>query len=124
MLDQALPPRPVERLEMLLQRDDPVLLTRDLVEGVHGLLDALFAVNRRYVPHPFHKWLSFECGQLTLAPPDLEGRIRRVLASPRDGVPEFVRLTGETFDLVEAARAGVRRRGGAGRVRVVAAGLR
>ncbi len=101
MLDQALPPRPVERLEMLLQRDDPVLLTRDLLEGVHGLLDALFAVNRRYVPHPFHKWLSFECGQLTLAPPDLEGRIRRVLASPREGVPEFVRLTEETLDLVE-----------------------
>jgi hypothetical protein len=101
MLDQALPPRPVERLEMLFQRDDPVLLTRDLLEGVHGLLDALFAVNRRYVPHPFHKWLSFECGQLTLAPPDLEGRIRRVLASPREGVPEFVRLTEETLDLVE-----------------------
>ena len=49
-----------------------MLLTRDVVEGVHGLLDALFAVNRRYVPHPFHKWLAFECAQLTLAPPDLE----------------------------------------------------
>jgi predicted nucleotidyltransferase len=115
MVDGGLPPRPVERLEMLRERDDPVLLTRDLVEGVHGLLDALFAVNRRYVPHPFHKWLAFECAQLSVAPPDLEARIRRVLAVPGEGVPEFVRLTEETFDLVEehvpaydvaAARAG------------------
>ena len=60
----------------------------------------MFAVNRKYVPHPFHKWLSFECGQLRLAPPELEARIRGVLAAPRDGVPEFVRLTEETFDLV------------------------
>ena len=101
MVDGGLPPRPVERLEMLRARDDPVLLTRDLVEGIHGLLDALFAVNRRYVPHPFHKWLTFECSQLRLAPRDLEARIRRVLAVPPDGVAEFARLTEETFDLVE-----------------------
>jgi predicted nucleotidyltransferase len=102
MADQGLPPRPVERLEMLRRRDDPVLLTRDLLEGVHGLLDALFAVNRAYVPHPFHKWLSFECGLLPVAPSDLEARIRAVLAAPMDGVPGFVSLVEETFDLVES----------------------
>jgi hypothetical protein len=101
MLDRALPPRPVERLEMLVARDDPVLLTRDVLEGVHDLLDAMFAVNGRYVPHPFHKWLAFECAQLALAPPDLETRLRRVLAAPRDGVPDLVRLTEQTFDLIE-----------------------
>ncbi len=101
MVEGGLPPRPVERLEMLRARDDPVLLTRDLVEGIHGLLDALFAVNGRYVPHPHHKWLTFECSQLTLAPANLEARLRRVLAAPRDGVDDFVRLTEETFDLVE-----------------------
>jgi hypothetical protein len=101
MLDQALPPRPVERLEMLVVRDDPLLLTRDVVEGLHGLLDALFAVNRRYVPHPFHKWLHFECAQLSLAPADLEARIRRILAAPAEGIGDLVRLTQDTFDLVE-----------------------
>jgi hypothetical protein len=101
MLDQALPPRPVERLEMLVVRDDPLLLTRDVVEGLHGLLDALFAVNRRYVPHPFHKWLHFECAQLSLAPADLEARIRRILAAPAEGIGDLVRLTQDIFDLVE-----------------------
>lgn len=101
MLEAALPPRPAERLRMLASRDDPLLLTRDVVEGLHGLLDVLFAVNRRYVPHPFHKWLHFECGQLAVAPPDLEARIRRVLAAPAGGVEDLVRLTVEVLDLVE-----------------------
>jgi predicted nucleotidyltransferase len=101
MVEQGLPPRPVERLEMLRERDDPVLLTRDLLEGVHGLLDTLFAVNRTYVPHPFHKWLSFECGLLPVAPADLEVRIRGCLAAPMAGVPAFVGLVEDTFDLVE-----------------------
>lgn len=101
MLQQGLPPRPAERLEMLRERDDPVLLTRDLLEGVHGLLDALFAVNGAYVPHPYHKWLTFECARLVVAPADLEARIRAVLAAPMSGVREFVSLVEETFDLVE-----------------------
>ena len=54
------------------------------------------------MPHPFHKWLAFECAQLDLAPPDHEARIREVLGVPREGVPDLVRLTEETFDLVAA----------------------
>jgi hypothetical protein len=101
MVDRGLPPRPVERLEMLVARDDPLLLARDLVEGLHGLLDALFAVNGRYVPHPFHKWLDYECGLLDLAPSQLAHRARQVLsAPPAEAVEVFCALTDETFDLV------------------------
>ena len=55
------------------------------------------------MPHPFHKWLAFECAQLDLAPPDLEARIRRVLAvAARAACPTWCGSTEETFDLVEA----------------------
>ena len=102
MVEAGMPPRPVERLEMLVARDDPLLLARDLVEGLHGLLDALFAVNRRYVPHPFHKWLDYECGLLDLAPADLNSRARQVLSvSPAQAVEVFIGLAEETLDLVE-----------------------
>ena len=60
MVEHGLDLRSQERLEMLAARDDVVLLHRDLVDGVQGVLDALFGANRVYAPHPFHKWL--ECG--------------------------------------------------------------
>jgi hypothetical protein len=88
---------------MLVARDDVLLLHRDLVDNLQGLLDALFGINRVFTPHPFHKWLDWEASLLAHKPVDLVPRTRRLLrASPRDAVDEIVGLTEETFDLVAA----------------------
>ena len=79
MVEQALDLRPQERLEMLAARDDVVLLHRDLVDGVQGVLDVLFGANRVYAPHPFHKWLEWEATLLEHRPADLVARIRSLL---------------------------------------------
>jgi hypothetical protein len=102
MVDTGLDLRPRQRLEMLAARDDVLLLHRDLVDNVHGILDALFGLNRVYVPHPFHKWLDWEGSLLTLAPEDLVGRIRRLLvAPPLAAAAQLCALAVQTFDLVE-----------------------
>jgi hypothetical protein len=103
MVAKGLALRPRERLEMLAARNDVLLLHRDLVDNLHGLLDALFGLNRVFTPHPFHKWLEWEMTLLARKPADLVRRIRRLLgASPRDAVYETVALAEETFDLVAA----------------------
>ena len=95
--------RPRERLEMLVARDDVLLLHRDLTDTLQGLMDALFGLNRVYAPHPFHKWLAWEASLLPLRPNDLVQRIRRLLrATPRDAVDEVSALAEETFDLAAA----------------------
>jgi hypothetical protein len=94
--------RPRERLEMLAARDDVLLLHRDLVDNVHALLDALFGLNQTYVPHPFHKWLTWECTLLATAPADLADRIRHLLvAAPHEAVDQVCALTVETFAILE-----------------------
>lgn len=60
MVEKGLALRPRERLDMLAVRDDVLLLHRDLVDNVQGVLDALFGLNRVFAPHPFHKWLEWE----------------------------------------------------------------
>ena len=70
MVEHGLDLRSQERLEMLAARDDVVLLHRDLVDGVQGVLDALFGANRVYAPHPFHKWLEWEVTLLAQLPDD------------------------------------------------------
>lgn len=52
MVNARLDLRPRERLETLATRDDVLLLHRDLVDNVQGILDALFGLNRVHVPHP------------------------------------------------------------------------
>jgi len=81
MVAKGLDLRPRERLEMLVARDDVLLLHRDLVDNLQGLLDALFGLNRVFTPHPFHKWLEWEASLIPLKPEDLVLRIRRLLTA-------------------------------------------
>ena len=103
MVAKGLALRPRERLDMLVARGDVLLLHRDLVDNLQGLLDALFGLNRVFTPPPFHKWLEWEASLIAHKPDDLTRRIRRLLtATPRDAVDEVCALAEETFDLVAA----------------------
>jgi hypothetical protein len=100
MVEQGLDLRSRERLEMLADRDDVLLLHRDLLDGVQGVLDALFGVNRVWMPHPFHKWLDWEESLLAHRPDRLARRIRGLLvAAPHDAVRAMVDLVDETYAL-------------------------
>jgi hypothetical protein len=94
--------QPRELLEMLAARDDVLLLHQDLVATEQQILSVLMGVNRAYAPHPYHKWLDWEIGQLKHTPPDLNLRLRQVLrAEPRAAVDQLHGLIEETFALVE-----------------------
>jgi hypothetical protein len=94
--------RPRYLLEMLAARDDVLLLHQDLVAAEQMILSVLMGVNRVYAPHPFHKWLDWEIGQLKYAPPDLNRRLRQILrAEPRAAVDQLNQLIEETFALIE-----------------------
>src|SRR5580658_7828800 len=103
MVAKGLTLRPLERLEMLAAREDALLLHRDLVDNLQGLLDALFGLNRVFAPHPFHKRLEWEATLIPLQPQGLVRRVRRLLvAPPAEAVDEIAALAEETFDLVTA----------------------
>jgi hypothetical protein len=120
MVAQHLEFRPRALLEMFAARDDALILHRGLVEVAQRILDVLMGLNRLYVPHPYHKWLDWEAAQMRIAPPDLAGRLRRILrAEPRSAADGIHQLIEETFALVErhmpdfdtsAARAEVEQR--------------
>jgi uncharacterized protein DUF4037 len=102
MVDQGLDVWPRARLDMLAARDDVLLLHSDLVDNVQRVLDALMGLNRRYAPHPFHKWLDWEASLLATSPADLPKRVRHLLtAPPTAAVDEVSALVEETFDLVD-----------------------
>jgi hypothetical protein len=87
---------------MLAARDDVLLLYQDLVAAEQLILSVLMGVNRMYAPHPYHKWLDWEIGQLTIVPPDLNRRLRQILrAEPRAAVDQLHQLIDETFALIE-----------------------
>ena len=99
---QGLDLRSRERLEMLAGRDDVFLLHRDVVDDVQGVLDALFGINRVWMPHPFHKWLDWEATLLTHKPDQLVERIRSLLvAPPHEAVATVVGLVEDTYALAE-----------------------
>jgi predicted nucleotidyltransferase len=101
MVEMGLDLRPRHRLAMLAARGDVLLLHRDLVDNLQGVLDALFGLNRIYTPHPFHKWLAWEATLLPFIPADLVGRVRRTLVAPPVQAVDLVSsLIGDTFDLV------------------------
>jgi hypothetical protein len=94
--------RPRYLLEMLAARDDLLLLHQDLVAAEQQILSVLMGVNRMYAPHPFHKWLDWEIGQLKIAPPNLNRRLRQILrAEPCAAVDQLGELIEETFALIE-----------------------
>lgn len=102
MLAEHLAFRPRELLEMLAARDNTLLLHRDLVDAAQRIMDVLTALNRLYLPHPYHKWLDWEVEQMRIAPPDLAARLRRLLrAEPRAAVDQLHQLIEEIFALVE-----------------------
>jgi hypothetical protein len=102
MVAQHLEFRPRYIMEMLAARDDVLLLHQDLVAAEQLILSVLMGVNRVYAPHPYHKWLDWEIGQLKYAPPDLNRRLRQILrAEPRAAVDQLHGLIEETFALVD-----------------------
>jgi hypothetical protein len=103
MVEQGLALRSRERLEMLAARADVLLLHRDIVDGVQGVLDALFGLNRVWCPHPHHKWLDWEATLLAVTPERLVERIRAlVVAAPGDVPDGLGSLVDDTLDLCEA----------------------
>jgi hypothetical protein len=102
MVEQGLALRGRERLEMLAARDDVLLLHRDLVDGVQGVLDALFGLNRVWCPHPHHKWLDWEATLLRHRPERLVERIRELVVAPPVAVATGLgSLVDDTLDLCE-----------------------
>ncbi|MEU8221738.1 hypothetical protein [Kribbella sp. NPDC048915] len=91
------------RLQMLIERDNPLLISRELVRMVDQVLTVLHALNGRYSGHvlAFKRLDSME-HDLPLAPASLAARVRAIFTSPPAvGAAALRDLVEETFDLVE-----------------------
>ena len=90
-------------LEMLAERDDLLALYGLLCRAERSVLGVLLGHNHVYPASAELKWADRVAGSLTVAPPHLAGRLKRVFrAEPREGVEEAARLIEETVALVEA----------------------
>jgi hypothetical protein len=90
------------RLPMLIERENPLLLARELVRVSNQLLNVLHALNGRYCGHVLaFKRLDPMERDLVIAPRELAARLRQVFSGGGDGVDVLRQLVEETFDLVE-----------------------
>jgi len=91
------------RLQMLIERDNPLLIARESVRIANQFLTVLHALNGRYSGHVLSfKRLDTMERDLLLAPPSLAARVRAVFTEPAPiGAQLLHDLVEETFDLVE-----------------------
>jgi len=92
------------RCQMLAERDNPVLLTREYLRITSQLLAVLHAVNGRYSGHVLaFKRLDTMEAELVHAPRELARRLRTVFTAPPPVAAEVLReLVEETYDVIEA----------------------
>jgi predicted nucleotidyltransferase len=91
------------RLQMLIERENPLLISREFVRITGQFLTVLHAVNGRYSGHILaFKRLDTMERDLPLAPPSLAARVRAVFTEPAATGAQILRdLVEETYDLVE-----------------------
>lgn len=88
--------------KMIASRGDVLYLMEILVAAEKNLLNILFALNRRPVPHEWKRMGALIAG-LDVAPVNLNDRLLTVLRSePEIAIVELGRLIDETYDLVDA----------------------
>ncbi|MFB6724378.1 hypothetical protein ACFCV3_29635 [Kribbella sp. NPDC056345] len=92
------------RCQMLIERDNPVLLARELLRMTNQLLTVLHAVNGRYSGHVLaFKRLDAMETELVHAPAELARRLRLVFSAPPVEAADVLRqLVEETYDVIEA----------------------
>lgn len=89
------------RWQMLVDRDNPLLLAREFMRIASQLLTVLHALNGKYCGHP-SAFKRLDNLDLSLAPPSLAARIRAVFNGPADEGAQLLKdLVEETYDLVE-----------------------
>lgn len=91
------------RCQMLIERDNPVLLARELLRMSNQMLAVLHAVNGCYSGHVLaFKRLDAMESELTHAPRQLAARLRGVFTAPPPQAAEVLRqLIEETYDVIE-----------------------
>ena len=91
------------RLQMLIERENPLLISREFVRITGQFLTVLHALNGRYCGHILaFKRLDTMERDLLLAPPSLAARVRAVFTSPAPTGAQILHdLVEETYDLVE-----------------------
>jgi len=91
------------RLQMLIERENPLLISREFVRITGQFLTVLHALNGRYCGHILaFKRLDTMERDLLLAPPSLAARVRAVFSSPAPTGAQILHdLVEETYDLVE-----------------------